>query len=261
MIGRTPRYAITALLLVATVVVFAGCGSEPDPAPTATPDIPATVSAAVALALGTPVTQPVDATPEPVLAPTAQPDAHREPAGTPDMEATINAAVATYALEENPESLEFWAIANDEEARIRLEQHPGVINAKDELGRTPLSIAVSRNENPEVTAILLDRRGSFPVTILHKAVYNSNPEVVALLLDVGADIMVEDLLVGWTPLHTAAWDCCNTSVIALLLERGAVVNAQDYLGRTPCQMALAPRLTGTLDCNRNAAENIALLCR
>ena len=256
------RHAIL-MMLVAIAVVWAltGCGFQSQPTPTATPDIPATVEVAVALALGTPVARPTYTPPQPADGSTTTPDARREPVETPDIEATINAAVATYTLEENPESLEFWAIASPEEARIRLEQQPGIINAKDDLGRTPLGIAVSRNTNPEVTRILLDRRGGFPVNILHRAVYNSNPEVVTLLLNVGADIMAEDQLVGWTPLHTAAWDCCNTSVISLLLERGADRNAVDFLGRTACQMALEPRLVGTLECNKNAVQNIALLCK
>ena len=52
--------------------------------------------------------------------------------------------------------------------------------------------------------ILLERLRSFPTNFLHSAVYNSNPDVVRLLLDAGVDIMAEDQLVGWTPLHTAA---------------------------------------------------------
>ncbi len=254
MIGRL-------MAVVATAMTIAACSSEPLPAPTATADIPATVSAAVALALGTPVPQPVDVPPEPERVDTTAVIPKREPIGTPDIDATINAAVAKYALGEDPDSLEFWTIASTEEARLRLEQDPSAIDAKDELGRTPLGIAVSRNSNPEVTAVLLNRRGKFPTNILHSAVYNSNPDVVSLLLDVGAGIMAEDQLVGWTPLHTAAWDCCNTSVVSLLLERGADIEAEDFLGRTACQMALEPRLAGSAECDWHGAKNIALLCR
>ena len=236
-------------------MVLAGCGSEPQPTPT--PDIPETVSAAVAEALGTPIAHP---TVSPTAIPTPKP-VTSAPIGTPDIEATINAAIAIHTLSENPESLEFWAIASTEDARQRLEVHPEAINAKDEDGRTPLNVAASSNPNVEVTALLLDRRGRFPANILHKAVYNTDPEVVALLLGVGADIMAEDRLVGWTPLHTAAWDCCNTSVISLLLEHGADIEAEDALGRTACQMAMKPRPVGTTTCNRNAVANIRLLCR
>ena len=173
-----------------------GCGSELQPKPTATADIPATVSAAVALALGTPGLQPTAAPPEPRRAATSPASPESQPDGTPNMEATINAAVANYSLAEDPESLEFWAIATPDDARRRLDQDPGVLDAKDELGRTPLKVAVSRNTDPEVTMVLLERRRSFPTNILHSAVYNSNPDVIRLLLDVGADIMAEDQLVG-----------------------------------------------------------------
>lgn len=120
------------------------------------------------------------------------------------MEATINAAVAKYSLAEDPESLEFWAIVTPDDVRRRLEQDLDVLDATDELGRTPLKVAASRNTDPKVTMILLERLRSFPTNFLHSAVYNSNPDVVRLLLDAGADIMAEDQLVGWTPLHTAA---------------------------------------------------------
>ena len=263
MIGRTTSHKIAGLLLAvaATAVTIAGCGSELRPEPTATADLPATVTAAVALALGTPVVQSADAPPETRSVPTTPVDPEPQPGGTPDIEATINAAVANYAIGEDPDSLEFWAIATPDDARRRLEQEPGIIDAEDELGRTPLSIAVSRNPNAEVTAILLDHRGSFPRNILHTAVYNSNPDIARLLLNAGADIMADDQLVGWTPLHTAAWDCCNTSVIALLLQHGADLGAVDFLGRTACHMAREPRLAGTADCDWHGAKNIALLCQ
>ena len=65
MTRRTRPHSITALLLIAiaAAMTLSACASEPPPEPTATPDIPATVSAAVAVALGTPVAAPAEVRP------------------------------------------------------------------------------------------------------------------------------------------------------------------------------------------------------
>ena len=48
---------------------------------------------------------------------------------------------------------------------------------------------------------------------------------------------------------------CNS--LSLLPERGADVGATDYLGHTPCELVLAPRLAGTRGCDWHGAKNIA----
>ena len=70
--GMTSRMTVGLLFVVAVMAkTITGCGSELQPDPTATADIPATVSAAVAISLGTPSAQPTTAPLEPKRAATA----------------------------------------------------------------------------------------------------------------------------------------------------------------------------------------------
>lgn len=79
----------------------------------------------------------------------------------------------------------------------------GAVNARNELGSTPLHIAAG----------------------------NPSPDIVKLLLDKGAAVNVKDNG-GATPLHIAAFSGRKVN-LELLLAKGADVNAKDKQGRTP----------------------------
>ncbi len=90
----------------------------------------------------------------------------------------------------------------------------------------------------------LSERG---MTSLHWAVqHDPNPELIALLLDRGADIEATDRH-GGTPLHHAAGKA-HEKVARLLLTRGAKVDATNDRGATPLHVAC-----------RNDSENVAEL--
>jgi hypothetical protein len=101
------------------------------------------------------------------------------------------------------------AKANDTEKVKALLAHGADVNAKDDIGSTPLHVAANNNAK----------------------------EVVALLLANRADVNAKDID-DWTPLHMAA-NKNSKDVAALLLANGADVNAKTKKsGETPLDRAV-----------------------
>ena len=73
---------------------------------------------------------------------------------------------------------------------------------------------------------------------LLEAAAQGDASSVALLLDRGADIEASNDI-GWTPLHLAAAHNAEPAVAALLLDRGADIEARDNDGWMPLHMAAA----------------------
>jgi ankyrin repeat protein len=96
-------------------------------------------------------------------------------------------------------------------------------------GNTELARALLASDTSLVEA--RDKDGSTP---LHCAVWKGHQPVVALLLEAGADVNAQNENDHWgtTPLHAAAH--ANQAAIAqLLIDHGADVQATDREGRTP----------------------------
>jgi GA-binding protein transcription factor beta len=76
-----------------------------------------------------------------------------------------------------------------------------------------------------------DTDGSTP---LHCAAWKGHLEIVALLLEAGADVNAQNRNEHWgtTPLHAAAHSN-QAGIVQLLIEHGAEVNARDLNGKTP----------------------------
>ncbi len=111
-------------------------------------------------------------------------------------------------------------------------------NAVDEKGQPALFLAL-RDESAGVVALLVrhpdlrpDSANALGETPLMMAALRGRREWAEALLARGARVDRE----GWTPLHYAA-SGPGASVVALLLERGAVVDARSPNGSTPLMMA------------------------
>ena len=150
--------------------------------------------------------------------------------------------------------------------------NPGLINARDKIGYTPLSIAAIYarwdifryllNVGADVNIITLDN-----ATVLHAVCHHDRPDMAALLLERGGELslkvkdvygeytpmlravqsgcknMVEFLLdngaspdeatkEGWNALHLAA-KCGHRHLYAMLKENGVDVDAIDKAGNKP----------------------------
>ncbi len=117
-------------------------------------------------------------------------------------------------------------------------QHGVDVNAENQYRKTPLDLAVERDQGVEVVRRLLVA-GAKPRDVLHRAVgrpAGGSIEVVKALLDAGAPVNGKDAL-GDTPLHAAA-KFGTVAIVRELLARGADVNATEDTGTTPLHDAL-----------------------
>ncbi|OAP55160.1 hypothetical protein AYL99_10860 [Fonsecaea erecta] len=135
-------------------------------------------------------------------------------------------------------------------ARIFLNHGLGVDTFDPTYGTSPLHLAASMNT--KMTRFFLDHGakvdfpGKSPVypetfmTSLHFAVFNAHVfldavERVRLLLDRGANINMQSLMTGNTPLHMAALGG-REELIVLLLQRGADMEVRNKAGKSALQI-------------------------
>jgi ankyrin repeat protein len=111
-------------------------------------------------------------------------------------------------------------------------------NSLSESGQTGLYLAL-REESPDVVDVLLaspqlhvDRVNAAGETPLMMAALRGNYDAAVKLIERGAKVR----RVGWTPLHYAA-SGPDVKMVALMLDRGADVNAAAPNLNTPLMMA------------------------
>ena len=114
--------------------------------------------------------------------------------------------------------------------------------------RTPLHLAVEQNFMPMIRLLIeksanLTAQNSDGWMAIHTAAFSDFLPIVRLLLDAGVDVDVKDRDENETALHKAA-ALGHTSIICLLLKRGADVCLVNNLGRDVLQHAQRHRQTG-----------------
>jgi ankyrin repeat protein len=111
-------------------------------------------------------------------------------------------------------------------------------NKASDKGQTPLYLAMREGSPKVATALLADARtqldaaNSADETPVMMAALRGNLDWTKRLLERGARLNKP----GWTPLHYAATGP-EASVVAMLLERGAAIEATSPNGTTPLMMA------------------------
>ena len=106
------------------------------------------------------------------------------------------------------------------------------VNAVDSSGGTALHEAAGQNEMPIVELLLeqglnVEARDDADETPLHKAAMDNTPDIVDLLLDHEADITAKTRKRGSTPLLMASAWSEDPAVVQLLLDRGADISERD----------------------------------
>lgn len=121
-------------------------------------------------------------------------------------------------------------------------EHGADVNATNNNGRSPLHTAVA--EGSRDTAQLLLKRGAKVDardwngwTPLYEACAKADVGTARLLLQHGADVNARDDVARQTALHAAAMDG-SEPIATLLLEWDADINAKDRVGLTPEQTAI-----------------------
>ena len=151
-----------------------------------------------------------------------------------------NTQIADFLRQNGAEPSVFDAACRGLATRIRelVAADPRLSNARDARGQTPLHHA----RDAETAEFLMqsgadvNARDVDGFTPLHAATWQRNVSVTAALLACSADVRAR-YLEGNEPLHEAVKVRNNGSVVMLLLQNGADVNAQDDYGVTPLHVA------------------------
>ena len=121
------------------------------------------------------------------------------------------------------------AVKNGDLERVKylLSQDMSLLNAREKIGHTPLSLAAAYGRY-DIFKFLLEQGAdvnnitSTNTTPMHSACMHDNTEMIELLFEYGADscLKVKDIFGEYTPMLRAV-QCGSKKVVALLFKKGA----------------------------------------
>lgn len=158
-----------------------------------------------------------------------------------------------------------YAIINAEPKIIKAVADKADINMQDNLGQSPLHLALSKQKQ-EIFDYLLEKNANVNVpgakqklknqTVLYIAVTRGDEELVRKLIERGADPNIADAE-GAVPLAEACiGGRLNQEIIKMLIDKGAKVNHQEKNGATPLIYIAANKQTSPE--NRQAVVKMLL---
>ena len=237
------RSVLMLLAAIAVALALTGFSSQSQPEPTATPDIPATVSAAVSHALGTPVMTPTGALPG-YCGRLCDGDDYWRTAELSDVQMELVSGVDVNATGKNGWTPLYFATVYGYTSIVSLLlEHSAAVEVRDESGWPPLFYSII-SSYPDIVTLLLDQgadvnamnyRSVDRLSLVRVALLNDDPastETLKILLRYGADVNAKTNA-GSTPLHWAD----SPEQIAILLDHGAEITAKDAENNTPLHYA------------------------
>ncbi len=146
----------------------------------------------------------------------------------------VQSGINVNAKNEKGETALTFALQNAETPLIRLIADKADINQRDDLGNSPIHLALSKNKD-EILKFLLEKNADVNVpgrsgakindqTVLYLAIARADEDLVRQLLERGADPNKTDSL-GSLPLVEAVIDSdANPNIVKMMLDKGAEVN-------------------------------------
>lgn len=144
----------------------------------------------------------------------------------------------------------FEAVKNNDITKVKQLLQAGTnVDARDKLGATALMYAAHKKGNLDMIKLLLEAGADvnaastyydeyFDLTPLESAILGQNIPAMQLLLDSGADPNRLDSKMNETVLMAALRNEAPLDIIKLLIDKGALVQAQAPDGRTPLMVAV-----------------------
>lgn len=158
------------------------------------------------------------------------------------LKAFFDAGINPNARNEGGETALTFAVAHSEMKTIKTLAEKADINAQDNLGQSPLHLALSTNKE-DVFDFLLGKNADVNVggakgtltnqTVLYLAVTRGREDLVQKLLERGANPNIADSEGGIALAEACIGASVNPEIVKMLVDKGADINKQEKNGAPP----------------------------